>query len=115
MALVAPSILSADFGRLHDEVRNVIDLGADWIHVDVMDGRFVPNLTLGPPIVKAVKKAAGTDAPLDVHLMIVEPTSTCRRSEMPEQTGSRSTPRPILICTERFSTSSPRGPRRVWR
>lgn len=74
MALVAPSILSADFGRLHDEVRNVIDLGADWIHVDVMDGRFVPNLTLGPPIVKAVKKAAGTDAPLDVHLMIVEPT-----------------------------------------
>lgn len=74
MALVAPSILSADFGRLHDEVRDVIDLGADWIHVDVMDGRFVPNLTLGPPIVKAVKQAAGTDAPLDVHLMIVEPT-----------------------------------------
>jgi ribulose-phosphate 3-epimerase len=74
MALVAPSILSADFGHLHADVRDVIDKGADWIHVDVMDGRFVPNLTLGPPIVKAVKAAAGNDAPLDVHLMIVEPT-----------------------------------------
>ncbi|MCA9566488.1 MAG: ribulose-phosphate 3-epimerase [Myxococcales bacterium] len=69
---VAPSILSADFGRLGDEVRDVIAKGADWIHVDVMDGRFVPNLTLGPPIVKAVKAAAGA-VPLDVHLMIVEP------------------------------------------
>lgn len=70
--LVAPSILSADFGRLGDEVRDVIAKGADWIHVDVMDGRFVPNLTLGPVVVKAVKQAAGP-TPLDVHLMIVEP------------------------------------------
>lgn len=67
----APSILSADFGRLADEVRAVEDAGADWIHVDVMDGRFVPNITLGPPIVKAVR--AATQLPVDVHLMIVEP------------------------------------------
>ena len=69
--VIAPSILSADFGRLAEEVRAVDDAGADWIHVDVMDGRFVPNITLGPPIVKAVRRA--TDLPLDVHLMIVEP------------------------------------------
>ena len=69
--LIAPSILSADFGRLAEEVRAVEAAGADWIHVDVMDGRFVPNITLGPVIVEAVKKA--TRLPLDVHLMIVEP------------------------------------------
>jgi ribulose-phosphate 3-epimerase len=68
---VAPSILSADFGRLADEVRAVEAAGADYIHVDVMDGRFVPNLTIGPVVVEAVKKA--TKLPLDVHLMIVEP------------------------------------------
>jgi len=69
--LIAPSILSADFGRLADEVRAVERAGADWIHVDVMDGRFVPNITIGPAIVKAVR--AATRLPLDVHLMIVEP------------------------------------------
>lgn len=72
MALVAPSILSADFARLGEEVQDVISKGADWIHVDVMDGRFVPNLTIGPVVVQAVKRVAG-HKPLDVHLMIVEP------------------------------------------
>jgi ribulose-phosphate 3-epimerase len=68
---VAPSILSADFGRLADEVRAIEQAGADYVHVDVMDGRFVPNLTIGPLVVEAVRKA--TTLPLDVHLMIVEP------------------------------------------
>ncbi len=70
-ARIAPSILSADFARLGEEVAAVERAGADWIHVDVMDGRFVPNLTIGPPVVKALRKT--TKLPLDVHLMIVEP------------------------------------------
>ncbi|WP_437997951.1 ribulose-phosphate 3-epimerase [Sorangium sp. So ce185] len=69
--IVAPSILSADFGRLAEEVRAAEAAGADWIHVDVMDGRFVPNITIGPLVVRAVR--AATRLPLDVHLMIVEP------------------------------------------
>jgi ribulose-phosphate 3-epimerase len=69
--IVAPSILSADFGRLAEEVRAVDEAGADWIHVDVMDGRFVPNITIGPVVVEAVRKS--TNKPVDVHLMIVEP------------------------------------------
>ncbi len=68
---IAPSILSADFGRLAEEVRAVDEAGADYIHVDVMDGRFVPNLTIGPVVVAAVRKA--TRLPLDVHLMIEDP------------------------------------------
>lgn len=68
---VAPSILSADFGRLAEEVKAIETAGADYVHVDVMDGRFVPNITIGPLVVEAVKRA--TSLPLDVHLMIVEP------------------------------------------
>ena len=69
--LIAPSILSADFSRLGEEVRAVETAGADWIHLDVMDGHFVPNLTIGPGIVKAVDRV--TRLPLDVHLMIDNP------------------------------------------
>jgi ribulose-phosphate 3-epimerase len=69
--IVAPSILSADFARLGDEVRAADAAGADWIHVDVMDGRFVPNLSIGPIVVAALRKV--TRKPLDVHLMMVEP------------------------------------------
>jgi ribulose-phosphate 3-epimerase len=68
---IAPSILSADFGQLAEEIGAVERAGADWIHVDVMDGRFVPNITIGPLVVQAARRA--TELPLDVHLMIVEP------------------------------------------
>ncbi len=69
--VIAASILACDFGRLSDEVQAVTDAGADWIHVDVMDGHFVPNITIGPRIVEAVRDA--TQLPLDVHLMIQQP------------------------------------------
>jgi len=68
---IAPSILSADFGNLEDEIKKVEKAGADLIHIDVMDGHFVPNITIGPLIVKAARKA--TKLPLDVHLMIENP------------------------------------------
>ncbi|AUI35868.1 MULTISPECIES: ribulose-phosphate 3-epimerase [Geobacillus] len=71
MIRIAPSILSADFARLAEEIRSVEEGGADWIHVDIMDGHFVPNLTFGPPVVAAIRPV--TKLPLDVHLMIADP------------------------------------------
>jgi len=71
MKYIAPSILSADFSRLGEEIKAVEAAGADWIHVDVMDGHFVPNITMGPMVVKAVRKV--TKLPIDVHLMIENP------------------------------------------
>ncbi|WP_341282372.1 ribulose-phosphate 3-epimerase [Paenibacillus sp. FSL H8-0537] len=71
MTIIAPSILSADFSRLGDEISGIEQAGADWIHVDVMDGQFVPNLTFGPPVIAAVRPA--TKLPFDVHLMIERP------------------------------------------
>lgn len=71
MAKIAPSILSADFANLEQDIHNIKANGADWVHVDVMDGIFVPNITIGIPVVAAIRKI--TDLPLDVHLMIDRP------------------------------------------
>jgi ribulose-phosphate 3-epimerase len=71
MVKIAPSILSSDFSRLGEEIKAAEKAGADLIHIDVMDGHFVPNITIGPPVVKAIKKV--TELPLDVHLMIEDP------------------------------------------
>jgi ribulose-phosphate 3-epimerase len=73
MSIIAPSILSADFSRLGEEIQAVIAAGADWIHVDVMDGHFVPNITIGPPVIQAIRQI--TALPFDVHLMITHPES----------------------------------------
>src|SRR5882757_9896745 len=69
--LIAPSILSADFSKLGTEIERVEKAGVDWIHIDVMDGMFVPNITIGPPVIKSLRKL--TKLPFDAHLMIADP------------------------------------------
>ena len=71
MVLVAPSLLSANFARLAEDIARVEEAGADWLHLDIMDGHFVPNLTFGPPVASAIRKV--TKLPLDVHLMVSNP------------------------------------------
>ena len=79
---IAPSILSADFARLGEEVRAIDAAGADWIHVDVMDGHFVPNITIGPAVVKALRPHSSL--PFDVHLMIANPDQYLDDSQLQE-------------------------------
>lgn len=96
---IAPSILSADFSRLGEEIREVDRAGADWIHVDVMDGSFVPNITIGQPVVSALKKV--TKKPLDVHLMIEKPE---RHIETFAQAGADIITVHIEACTHLHRT-----------
>lgn len=97
--LVAPSILSADFTRLGEEVAALEKAGADWVHVDVMDGHFVPNITLGPMVVGALRKA--TSLPLDVHLMIEDPS---RYLEAFAQAGADTLSVHVEACTHLHRT-----------
>src|SRR5213080_2138139 len=100
MIEIAPSILSADFSRLGEQIKTVERAGASLLHVDVMDGRFVPNITVGLPVVKAISRA--TQLPIDVHLMIVERARYVESFVEREQRWFRFTSKPIRTHTARL-------------
>ena len=93
---IAPSILSTDLGRLAEQVRQAEEGGADWLHVDVMDGRFVPNLTFGAPVVTALRKIS--ELPIDVHLMVERPEHYIRNTPTSASPYSPSIPRRRITC-----------------
>ena len=111
MKLIAPSILSANGAKLGEEIVAVEKAGADWIHVDVMDGHFVPNITMGPAIIGALRKSTGL--PFDVHLMIKNPDMY---NPLPkrEQISLPSTQRRPITFIEPWNSSKKRGKRRVF-
>ena len=106
---IAPSILTADFGRIAEQVQEAVAGGADYLHLDVMDGHFVPVITFGPALVAAIRKAV--DVPLDIHLMVENPEAQIEAFRDAGATSSTCTSRRARTCTAccRRSSASARG------